>query len=336
MSESSLLQGRIGTYKIKGIRPFAFGRITVLFEATDQNGSSVCVKVFRGPPANARGESLTEEFLREISVHQRVRHPNILPILDFGNEEGKEPRLFLVLPFCRGGNLRELMKEKDFLPPAEALPILGQVGSAIDHAHGCGVIHGDIKPENILLSGDRSYVYLTDFGISKYFAIEERISTAVPSMAAGSTAYLSPEQIDEGSQSPRSDIYSFAVVAYELLTGSLPFDVRTGSYRQMQAKVSGNLIDPVVANPAISEGTRVALLQGLKVDRKERPRSAVDFCQMLGGAKEPVRTPPGRVSAFWESLQPMSKVALVTAIITALTAIITAAIAIIPGLMHGK
>ena len=210
--------------------------------------------------------------------------------------------MFLVLPFVEGGNLRQLIRNRDFVPLSEALPILGQIAAAIDMAHARGVIHGDVKPENILLSADKSHAYLCDFGMAKYFAIEESISTATESMLprvernesmavtsgapmAGSTAYLSPEQIESGAQSPRSDIYSLALLTYELLTRRLPFDISVGAFQQMKAKVEGKLIDPGSANPYLSPATRAALLRGLALNPDDRPSSATELCEELSATK---------------------------------------------------
>jgi serine/threonine protein kinase len=118
-------------------------------------------------------------------------------------------------------------------------------------------------------------------GMSNVFAVQERFSTVVPGAQGGTTAYFSPEQISENEQTPLSDIYAFAVTAYELLTGRLPFDQNLPTFRQMTAKVKGESIDPLRFNPRLSSETRAALLSGLHVDPLKRPRSALEFCGLI-------------------------------------------------------
>lgn len=288
MNSPSVIVGKSGSYRVDLARPFAYGRICVLFEGVDQRGARVCLKLFRSTPLDRFGHEAIGEFLRELGTHRLIDHPNVLPIIDFFREvEGAEQRMFLVLPFVEGGNLRQLIGNRDFVPLSETLPILRQIAAAIDTAHTRGIIHGDVKPENILLSADKSHAYLCDFGMAKYFAIQEKISTATEDPMAGSTAYLSPEQIESSTQSPRSDIYSLALLTYELLTRRLPFDTSVGAFQQMKAKVEGKLIDPGLANPYLSPATRAALLRGLARNPDERPSSATEFCEELSSNQPP-------------------------------------------------
>lgn len=293
MDSLSTIVGKNGTYRLDRAMPLVYGRICVLFRGVDQSGSPVCLKLFRGLPRDRNGENATDEFLRELEAHRRIEHPNILPIIDSIHETHNEERqMFLVMPLVEGGNLRKLIRNRDFVPLSDALPILRQIAAAIDVAHTRGIIHGDIKPENVLLSSDRSRAYLCDFGMAKYFAIEERIGSATPgtaeAAAAGSTAYLSPEQIEFGRQSPRSDIYSFALVAYEILTHRMPFDTSVGAFQQMRAKVAGNLMDPALANPYLSRPARTALQRGLALNPDDRFPSATEFCEELSASQHPL------------------------------------------------
>ena len=333
------LKGNRESYTIDRSRPFAYGRISVFFKGLDQKGDHVCIKVFRDPPRTFR-KSLLQEFLREVTAQMTIKHPNILPIKDFGVGTADNPAPFLVLPMCEEGDLRSLMKSRSFMPLNSALPILEQIALALDHAHACGFIHGDIKPENILLTEQAGHCYLSDFGMSKYFQIVERMSVSgdiYERGGGGTTSYLSPEEIDEGRQSPRSDIYALAIVAYELLTGSLPFDVSVPPFKQMRQKIDGKLMDPFQVNAALPQSTRDALLQALNVDSEKRPGSAFEFFQNLtrGVPVGQRPTDPGNSDGrkkFWTSWEPSTKAAIITALIAALAGIITAIIAIIPQL----
>ena len=242
---------------------------------------------------------------------------------------------FIVLPKCGGGNLRALMSRTDFIPLSRSVDILAQIATAVDFAHRHGIVHGDIKPENILFSADMTQALLADFGAAKFSPPQERLTTQQGSgREAGTAAYMSPEQLSEGVQSARSDVYSLAVVAFELLTGQLPFDSTAPLYRQMHAKVSGNLLNPGDINPLLAPHVREALLAGLAKEPVIRPKAAIDFIDLLtGNATSPAQSKSTADSGFWGSLDSKNKVALITAIIAALGGIAATVIKIVPDLL---
>jgi len=170
---------------------------------------------------------------------------------------------------------------------SQAGPILRKIAAAIDFSHDNGFIHGDIKPENVLVgSADNSDdLFLADFGMATYFPLTEDMDDTTWSRTVeqkgGTTAYMSPEQLDRLELSPLSDIYSFSLVAYELLTGRLPIDPNLPPFRRMKAKVEGDISDPRSANPFLSEKAAKAILQGLSVQPGERPRRARLICELI-------------------------------------------------------
>jgi len=340
-SDSERLPGRLGVYRILSRRPFALGRSSALYEAIGPDGQVVCAKLFR---ATTQGDDSPDpsEFLSELEAQTHLSHPNILPILDFGlAPDGADP--FVIYPLCRGGNLRALITAKPFLPVSEAIPILAQVAAAIDAAHEEGFIHGDIKPENILFAEKGAHPLLGDFGISRHFPFVERFGTApwLSGRNAGTITYLSPEQLADGEQSTRSDIYSFGIVAYEVLAGALPFDPNAPLYRQIEAKVDGTLIDPAEASPDLPKVVTDALRAALSVKRADRPTSAGAFCRMLKGeaiqrsqhcAQDgglPGAAPVGR-KGTWASLDTKAKVTIIAAAIVAGAGILAALINLLP------
>ena len=332
MLDPEQLTGRRGVYAITSRRPFALGRMSALYEAASPSGEVVCAKVFRRQPGDGSSPSQGYEFLQELDAQTKLSHPNILPVLDFGRSaEGAEP--FVIYPLCRGGSLRALMTQRPFLPVPEALPLLRQVAAAIDAAHASGFIHGDVKPENILFLEKESHPYLADFGIARHFPFVDRVSTAVAGPSAGTTAYLAPEQLADGHQSTRSDIYSFGIVAYEMLVGSLPFDQTAPLYRQIVAKVEGTLVDPLVHNPGLPRPAADALRAALRVDRTTRPDSATAFCRILSGEQQAPEVAGAATAAVvlpagsrWSRLETPVKVAIVTASIATLGGLVTALI----------
>lgn len=284
--------GRKSRYRVKSFEPLTYGRLSVLLLAEDcESGFEVVLKLFGSSVVE---QGLTDGFYQEIKFVSELRHRSILEIIDYNAGDEIEESCFLVFPYMRGGNLRSLMHGKAFYPTMLAIPFLRQVADAIDFSHASGVIHGDIKPENILLDEGHRMAFLSDFGIAKHFDIVDRVHvTAIraggfssPGGIGGTSAYLSPEQLLSNRQTPKSDIYSFGLVAYELLVGQLPFDVNAPLYCQLHARVSGDLIAPEQANPAIPHRVANALRRVLNSTPEKRPNSAMDFVSMLELSKK--------------------------------------------------
>ncbi len=324
--------GKIKRYSVKNRRPLALGRESVLWLCDDeQTKQEVVIKAFRNidMPKEA-----WNKFFREVKVLQSLNHPNILQILDWGFEgtdEVSDP--FLVLPYCKGGNLRNVLDGRDFLTPEVFFPLLEQVALAIDFAHKQGIIHNDIKPENLLfIDPQKNHICLSDFGVAKILPFNEAMTTESRG-GAGTTAYLSPEQLTENQQSHLSDIYSLSVVAYEALTGKLPFDTNAPPMQQMLQKVTGNIADPIKINPLLTKPIRDALLAGLSVSPSKRPKTASELCSFLKGNGKISPNENPKKKSFWSSLPPTQKVAVITGIIAAIATIITAIVSIIPALL---
>ncbi|HKU89040.1 MAG TPA: serine/threonine-protein kinase [Steroidobacteraceae bacterium] len=282
MNHAATYRGQRGEYVLDEHSPFAFGRASACFRARDSAGKLICLKEFTQPPLSEGGRDGTAEFLAEVEARSRLAHPNILPILDHGAvAHGPRTIPFIAMPLC-DRDLRASMRGHAFVPFPSALNTLKQIAAAIDFAHSAGLIHGDIKPENILFVRENAQVYLTDFGTSRFFAYNEPMLSAPASAPlGGTTAYLSPEQIEFNKQTARSDIYSFATVAYEMLVGSLPIDPELPPFRQMQAKVTGKLRDAREINPGLSAKAASWLAAGLALNPIDRPSTAMSLCAGL-------------------------------------------------------
>jgi hypothetical protein len=228
-------------------------------------------------------EESLESFLRELEHLSQLDHPNILPVLDWSGQVGVGGDTFLVLPYMEMGNLRSLLQGRKFCPPMVLLPLIREAAAGLDHAHAAGIIHGDIKPENILIGGVPRAARLADFGVARHFVVEDMVATATRAITKpqGASAYLSPEQLREDESSPRSDLYSFALVVYELLTGRLPYDIRAPLFVQLKARVDGNLVPPQQANDQLNEPICAALMRALDLDPAKRPGSAGAFARAL-------------------------------------------------------
>lgn len=168
-----------------------------------------------------------ERFEREAKAVARLRHANILPVYAVGAGEGVA---YMIMPVIRGSNLKGLLSGGRRVDPATTVRIISEVARALEAAHRLGVVHRDVKPENILLEGDDQHALLSDFGIAKS-ANEDGALTA-SGMFLGSPLYMSPEQASaERTLDGRSDIYSLGTVAYEMLAGRRPYDAT--SFQQM-------------------------------------------------------------------------------------------------------
>jgi len=185
---------------------------------------TVAVKVLR--PSLAADEKIVARFSREARAASRISHPHALSVTDFG--EAENGVVFLVMEYLSGKTLKEIIRQEGPMPLPRAVEMLRQVGGALDAAHGEGVVHRDLKSENIMLlsSSGTDYAKVLDFGIAKIKEPEGEYNPCLtaPDLVIGTPQYMSPEQC---SQSPdidaRSDIYSLGVILYEMLVGHVPF-----------------------------------------------------------------------------------------------------------------
>ena len=194
---------------------------TVYLAEDVRHRRKVAVKVLRPELAAALGP---ERFLKEIEIAAQLQHPHILPLHDSGEADGF---LFYVMPYVEGQSLRDRLAKGGELPVAAAVRILRDVADALSAAHAHGVVHRDIKPDNVMLSGRHALV--TDFGVAKavsHATVQRGPTTAGVSL--GTPAYMAPEQaVADPHVDHRADIYAFGVLAYEILTGEPPFTGET-------------------------------------------------------------------------------------------------------------
>jgi serine/threonine-protein kinase len=195
----------------------AGGMATVYLAHDLRHDRKVAIKVLRPELAAVLG---AERFVQEIKTTAALSHPHILPLFDSGEAGGF---LYYVMPYIEGESLRARLAREGELPVSDAVRVLREIVDALVHAHEAGVVHRDIKPDNVLLSG--SHAVVTDFGVAKAVseaAGRQQITTA--GVALGTPAYMAPEQ---AAASPhvdhRADIYAVGVMAYELLAGRPPF-----------------------------------------------------------------------------------------------------------------
>ncbi len=181
----------------------------------------VAVKVLRED--YSRDPAFQERFRQEARAAANLSHPNIVTMHDVGLDNGQ---LFLVMEYVPGKDLKTLIKQRVRFSPEEALPLLIQACAGIGYAHRAGLVHCDVKPQNMLVTPDMR-LKVADFGIAR------ALSTIIPEeqmdVVWGSPQYFAPEQATGGAPSPASDVYSIGIIMYEMLTGSLPFQSTTDS-----------------------------------------------------------------------------------------------------------
>ncbi len=268
-------------YRIE--RELGAGGMATVYLAHDlKHEREVAIKVLREDLSASLGAG---RFLREIKIAAQLQHPHILPLLDSGEADGF---LFFVMPYIKGQSLRERIDREGELPVHEAVRLLTEVVDALVEAHEHGVVHRDIKPDNVMLSGRHALV--TDFGVAK--AISEatgRNTVTTLGVAVGTPTYMSPEQAAADPHvDHRSDIYSVGVMAYEMLSGRPPF---TGSTPQqvLAAHVTEAPDSVAKRRPAIPPAIEAVVMRCLA----KRPADRFQTAAELHTALEPLATPSG-------------------------------------------
>ena len=197
-------------------RELGRGGMAIVFMARERAlDREVALKVL--PFSLSHDEEFVERFQREARTAAKLEHPNIIPIYRVGKTGSV---IYFAMKFLRGKSLADVLDERGALPPAEIAQLLKQCASALGYASHHGIVHRDIKPDNIMYS-DRGQAIITDFGIAKAATGTKLTGTG---MAIGTPYYMSPEQARAQKVDGRSDLYSLGVVAYQCLTGSVPFD----------------------------------------------------------------------------------------------------------------
>jgi hypothetical protein len=203
----------------------------------------------------------------------KLRHPSILAVFDHGEIEGQP---YIVTEFVEGGTFADQLTGKP-ISVQQALDVLQPVAAALDYAHERGVLHRDVKPSNILITKEGAPV-LGDFGLARMMTSTERLTRL--DMAVGTPEYMAPEQCAGKETGPAADRYSFGVVAFEALTGHVPYNAETPA-AVMLAQMQSPLPDPRTVNPALSENVERALLRALTKDPEGRFPSCTAFVRAL-------------------------------------------------------
>jgi TolB-like protein/tRNA A-37 threonylcarbamoyl transferase component Bud32 len=283
LAERYAIEGEIG----------AGGMATVYLADDLKHGRKVAVKVLRPELAAALGP---DRFPREIRILARLQHPHILPLLDSGESDGF---LYYTMPFIDGESLRQRIDRDGPLPVHEAVRITREVADALASAHAAGILHRDIKPGNVMLSGRHALVM--DFGIAKAVSDAGGQTLTTVGVAIGTPVYMSPEQCTGSDDlDQRSDIYALGIMAYEMLTGRPPFQGKNA-----QATLSAQILEKpkqiTEARPAVSSALSEFVMRCLEKqpdDRWQTTEELVPILESLGtpsGGMTPSQTRPVKV-----------------------------------------
>jgi serine/threonine-protein kinase len=212
------LVGQLLDRRYQVVSRLARGGMATVYEAVDTRlDRTVALKVMH--PGLASDDEFVSRFIREAKAAARLSHPNVVAVFDQGSDNGT---VFLAMEYVAGRTLRDLLQERVRLSPREAFDVLEPVLAALGAAHEAGLVHRDVKPENVLLADD-GRVKVADFGLARAVSTASS-STATQGVLIGTVAYLAPEQVLRGIADPRSDVYAAGILLFEMLTGTKPFD----------------------------------------------------------------------------------------------------------------
>ena len=264
-----------GRYQL--LRQMDAGGMATIYEAIDTRlDRRVAVKIMHAHLA--QDEQFVERFIREAKAAAALSHPNIVAVQDQGWNQSGIPAVFIVMELVDGHTLREYLNERGKIAVADGIKFLLPVLSALGAAHRLGIVHRDVKPENILVSKE-GRIKITDFGLAKGAMIGSTM-TAESSVILGSVSYLSPEQVSRGIADSRSDVYSAAITAFEIFTGTKPFE---GEEPIQIAFMHVNSRVPRISSliPDVPKALDDLIFAATSVDPDERPRDCQIFHSQL-------------------------------------------------------
>ena len=261
---------RVGRYKIKS--ELGRGGMATVYRAFDPiSNREVAIKIL---PRELINNLLTRaRFKRELKLIASLEHPAIVPVYDVGGEDDHQP--FFVMRYMSGGSLAEMIKKGKFSLRDAAL-IIERLASALDHAHSRGVIHRDIKPDNVLFDGSNN-PYLSDFGVAK---LTESLVSATGREVIGTPAYISPEQALGEHVDHRADVYGLGAMLYEMLTGERPFGKETVIGLALQ-HVNDPVPNILQSRPDLPGEVDVVIKTAMAKNREKRYATALEFAHEL-------------------------------------------------------
>lgn len=268
------------------------GGMALVYEAYDQMlERPVAIKLLRQDFSEIQG--FRDRFKQEAKSAANLTHPNIVTVHDFGIDPHG---IFIVMEFMVGKDLKFRIREKGFYSASEGIPLMIQACNALGYAHRAGIVHCDVKPQNMIVSDDNR-LKITDFGIAR--ALSSINEENKPDVVWGSPQYLSPEQALGEQPSPASDVYSMGVVLYEMFTGKLPFNAKTTD-ELIQLHQTQPPIPPRQINPECPVELEQIILKILSKEPTARYRTADQLGSVLATLLENYRKQPAAMRSSSE------------------------------------
>jgi beta-lactam-binding protein with PASTA domain/tRNA A-37 threonylcarbamoyl transferase component Bud32 len=272
-STGDALIGRTLDGRYRVLRRIADGGMATVYLAVDERlDREVALKVMREHLTH--DESFVTRFRREARSAASLSHPNVVAVFDQGDDDGT---IFLAMEYVPGQTLRDVMREEGLLSPRAALDVLDPVLQALAEAHSKGLIHRDVKPENVILN-DNGTVKVADFGLAR--AVTSQTVTSTQGVLLGTVAYLSPEQVERGIADARSDVYAAGLMLFEMLTGTKAFTGETPihvAYQHVHGGVPAPSSRVAGLPPALDDLVAVATAR----DPDDRPADAAQLLEMV-------------------------------------------------------
>ena len=272
----------------------------------------VALKLIR--PELARNPQILKRFKQELILARQVTHKNVIRIFDLGQSDGIK---FITMDFVEGQDLRQLLLEKGKLAAEQAARIMLQICRALEAAHTEGVIHRDLKLQNIMLDAS-GRVYVMDFGIARSAYLPGMTQTGA---LIGTPEYMSPEQGRGEKLTERSDIFSLGIIFYELLTGKSPYYSDT-PLATLWKRMTEKATPPVVVDPTVPQALSDIVAKALEIEPKNRFASALEMAQQLeiwlgpSEGSSTILVPAPGTAAYWKWASAALAVLLIAAVVT--------------------
>jgi tetratricopeptide (TPR) repeat protein/predicted Ser/Thr protein kinase len=271
----------------------------------------VALKLIR--PDLASNPEILRRFKQELILAREVTHRNVIRIFDLGQAKGFK---FITMEFVEGRDLRAILRERGKLPPEETVRIIAQVCRALESAHAAGVVHRDLKPQNIMLDA-KDRVYVMDFGIAHSLETPGMTQTGA---LMGTPEYMSPEQAKGIKVDPRSDLFSLGIIFYELLTGISPYKADT-ALATLLKRTQERPQPPAEIDPTIPKAISDVVMKCLEIEPEKRFASAREMAQQLeiwqgpSAGSSTIILPAPRTAAYWKWASAALAILLVAAVI---------------------
>lgn len=258
------------------------GGMGAVYRAYDRElDRTVALKLIR--PGLTADATMTQRFRQELLLASKISHKNILRIHDLGEAKGTR---FISMAYVEGEDLHKLLQREGRLPIDRAVSIAKQLCRALEAAHAEGVVHRDLKPQNILLD-KAGQIYVSDFGLAK--SLESTTQLTMSGQFLGTPRYMSPEQALADAVDHRSDLYSFGLILYEMVTGDIPFSAQS-TLQTMYQRVHEKPRNPKLLNPELPDHLVQIIMRCLETNAAQRYQNAEEILKDLESGHTPVRS----------------------------------------------